>query len=207
MAEISAPLAGEISGHIFFGDRWYGFDERSMSRCRLLAILARAGERWPSMRDRLPPVINTPELRFPCEEARKFGVVDEVRERLQQGAAPDRRHRRRAGAYRGRLVAAARLEHPGGHRRPRRIRRAPRVSDRLQTATRRRTRARAAWPFPADRALRRSAVGDPHAAAGMHDRARDAMAVQFGASRLRAFLGETQQAGAIQRRPFRLRRA
>jgi phosphomannomutase len=83
MAEIGAPLAGEMSGHIFFADRWYGFDDALYAAVRLLAILARSDESIDVMRDRLPAVINTPELRFPCSEARKFAVVQEVKARLE----------------------------------------------------------------------------------------------------------------------------
>ena len=116
MAETGAPLAGEMSGHIFFADRYYGYDDALYVAVRLLGILARAGESLAEMRDRLPAVVNTPELRIPCDEARKFAVVEEVRERLRKRGRRDDRHRRGARAHRGRLVAAARLEHPGGCR-------------------------------------------------------------------------------------------
>jgi len=87
MAEIGAPLAGEMSGHIFFGDRWYGFDDALYAAVRLLGILGRSVESIAQLRDRLPAVLNTPELRFPCSETRKFEVIDEVKQRLQsQGA-------------------------------------------------------------------------------------------------------------------------
>jgi phosphomannomutase len=82
LAELSAPLAGEMSGHIFFGDGYYGFDDAIYVAVRLLDILARPGRSLAEMRDRLPTVINTPELRFACPESRKFEVVREVRERL-----------------------------------------------------------------------------------------------------------------------------
>jgi phosphomannomutase len=82
MAETGAPLAGEMSGHIFFADKWYGFDDAPYSALRLLGILARGGESLAAIRKAMPQVLNTPELRFDCDEARKFVVVDEVRERL-----------------------------------------------------------------------------------------------------------------------------
>jgi phosphomannomutase len=87
MAETGAPLAGEMSGHIFFAERYYGFDDAIYVAVRLLGILARAGESLADMLDKLPPVFNTPELRLPCEEARKFAVVEEVRERLRRRGA------------------------------------------------------------------------------------------------------------------------
>ncbi len=82
LKETGAPLAGEMSGHIFFADRYYGFDDALYAAVRLIGILSRGEESLARIRDRLPRVVNTPELRFPCEEARKFAVVDEVKERL-----------------------------------------------------------------------------------------------------------------------------
>jgi phosphomannomutase len=82
MAEIGAPLAGEMSGHIFFADGYFGFDDGLYAAIRLLSILGRAEHGLAHMLDALPRMVNTPELRFPCEEARKFAVVDEVKSRL-----------------------------------------------------------------------------------------------------------------------------
>jgi phosphomannomutase len=87
MAEIGAPLAGEMSGHIFYADRYYGYDDALYAAVRLLGVASRSGESLAQMRDRLPVVVNTPELRFPCSEARKFAVIDEVRDRLRKGGA------------------------------------------------------------------------------------------------------------------------
>ena len=83
MAEIGAPLAGEMSGHIFFADRYYGFDDALYAAIRLLGIVARwQGQTLASRRDQLPHMVNTPEMRFDCAEDRKFQVVAEVRDRL-----------------------------------------------------------------------------------------------------------------------------
>jgi phosphomannomutase len=87
LAELGAPLAGEMSGHIFFADGYYGFDDAIYVAVRLLGILSRSRDTLAEMRDRLPAVVNTPELRFACSEARKFEVVREVRERLRQVGA------------------------------------------------------------------------------------------------------------------------
>ena len=87
LAEMGAPLAGEMSGHIFFADGYYGFDDAIYVAVRLLGILARAPLSLAEMRDRLPSVVNTPELRFACPEDRKFAVVREVRERLRKAGA------------------------------------------------------------------------------------------------------------------------
>lgn len=79
MAETGAPLAGEMSGHLFFKDRYYGFDDALYAAIRLLSLLARADVPVSAMRDALPDVVNTPEIRFPCSEERKFAVVEDVK--------------------------------------------------------------------------------------------------------------------------------
>ncbi|TAN65632.1 MAG: phosphomannomutase/phosphoglucomutase [Magnetospirillum sp.] len=88
MAEIGAPLAGEMSGHIFFADRYYGFDDALYAAVRLLGIVARwERETLAHRRDRLPHMVNTPEMRFDCADERKFAVVAEVRDRLEAAGA------------------------------------------------------------------------------------------------------------------------
>jgi phosphomannomutase len=87
MAEIGAPLAGEMSGHIFFGDRWYGFDDALYVAVRTLGIVARMDRRLSDVSRELPVVVNTPELRFDCDEHRKFRVVEEVAARLRAEGA------------------------------------------------------------------------------------------------------------------------
>jgi phosphomannomutase len=87
MAEIGSPLAGEMSGHIFFNDIWYGFDDALYAAIRVLGIVSRSGTSIAAMRDRLPDVINTPELRFPCSDTRKFEVIVEVKKRLDAAGA------------------------------------------------------------------------------------------------------------------------
>ncbi len=87
MAETGALLAGEMSGHIFFADDYYGFDDAIYAGLRLLRVLARTGESLATLFDSLPVTVNTPEIRIACDEARKFGVVDEVRGRLRAGGA------------------------------------------------------------------------------------------------------------------------
>jgi phosphomannomutase len=82
MAETKAPLAGEMSGHIFFADGYFGFDDGLYAAMRLLSVVARSELSLAEMRAALPQVVNTPELRFPCAEERKFQVIEEVRERL-----------------------------------------------------------------------------------------------------------------------------
>lgn len=87
MAETGAPLAGEMSGHIFFADRYYGYDDALYAAVRLLGFLARSDKSMAEHRDSLPQPVNTPELRFPCGETRKFEVIEEVAERLRAAGA------------------------------------------------------------------------------------------------------------------------
>ncbi len=87
MAETGCPLAGEMSGHIFFNDRWYGFDDALYAAIRLLGIVARGSEKVSAIRAALPQVINTPELRFNCDDVRKFAVIEEVAGRLKAAGA------------------------------------------------------------------------------------------------------------------------
>ena len=87
MAELKAPLAGEMSGHVFFADTFYGFDDALYCGLRLLNIVANSRESLAEMRDKLPQLVNTPELRFDCAEDRKFKIVDDVKARLNQAGA------------------------------------------------------------------------------------------------------------------------
>jgi phosphomannomutase len=87
MAELGAPLAGEMSGHIFFADKWYGFDDALYAAIRLLGIVARMDGKLSAVRNALPHVVNTPELRFDCDDVRKFAVIEQVAERLRQANA------------------------------------------------------------------------------------------------------------------------
>ena len=87
MAELKAPLAGEMSGHIFFADTFYGFDDALYCGLRLLNIIATGKQSLAAMRDGLPQLVNTPELRFDTPEDRKFKVVDEVKARLKAAGA------------------------------------------------------------------------------------------------------------------------
>ena len=87
MAEVGAPLAGEMSGHVFFADTFYGFDDALYCGLRLLNIVANSPQSLADMRDDLPQPVNTPELRFDCPDADKFRIVDEVKARLLKAGA------------------------------------------------------------------------------------------------------------------------
>ncbi|HEX4260624.1 MAG TPA: phosphomannomutase/phosphoglucomutase [Acetobacteraceae bacterium] len=87
MAELGAPLAGEMSGHTFFADKWYGFDDALYTAVRLLGIVARMDGKLSDVRRALPQVTSTPEVRFDCDDTRKFAVVEEVAARLRAAGA------------------------------------------------------------------------------------------------------------------------
>ncbi|MFO1255240.1 MAG: phosphomannomutase/phosphoglucomutase [Sphingomonadaceae bacterium] len=87
MKEIGAPLAGEMSGHIFFAHQYYGFDDALYAAVRLIAASARLGKTVTELRGEMPALVNTPELRFQVDESRKFAVIDEVKARLEASGA------------------------------------------------------------------------------------------------------------------------
>jgi phosphomannomutase len=82
MAELKAPFAGEMSAHLFFADRYYGYDDALYAAVRLIEILGRSESSLADYRDSLPRVVNTPEIRLECPDERKQAVIEEVRERL-----------------------------------------------------------------------------------------------------------------------------
>ena len=87
MAETGSPLAGEMSGHIFFADRWYGFDDALYASVRMLGIVARLNGPLSDVVGALPRVVNTPELRFDCDDREKFGVIERIAARLKDEGA------------------------------------------------------------------------------------------------------------------------
>ncbi len=87
MIETGAPLAGEMSGHIFFAHNYYGFDDALYASVRLLRAIGFTGKSLAQLKDAMPVLVTTPELRFPCADTRKFGVVDEVLARLTADGA------------------------------------------------------------------------------------------------------------------------
>jgi phosphomannomutase len=84
MAETDSPLAGEMSGHIFFRHNWYGFDDAIYSAVRLIQAVRVLGGSLTALRDKMPELVNTPEMRFQVDESRKFAVIDEILDRLEQ---------------------------------------------------------------------------------------------------------------------------
>jgi phosphomannomutase len=84
LKEIGAPFAGEMSGHLFFGERWYGFDDAMYTAARLLEILSRSQNPSAEL-DALPTSFNTPELNVPCAEGEHHQVVAELLARAADG--------------------------------------------------------------------------------------------------------------------------
>jgi len=80
--EENAPLAGEMSGHIFFNDRWFGFDDAIYASARLIEILARSKDRLSTVMAGLPRTFATPEIRIYASDEVKFKIVDTVRKVL-----------------------------------------------------------------------------------------------------------------------------
>jgi phosphomannomutase len=82
MKETHAPLAGEMSGHVFFADEYYGYDDALYAAVRLIAASSRLGKSVTELKSAIPPMLNTPELRFQVDESRKFAAIAEVKQRL-----------------------------------------------------------------------------------------------------------------------------
>jgi phosphomannomutase/phosphoglucomutase len=78
MKEVQAELAGEMSGHMFFADRYFGYDDAVYASCRLLEILAATGKTITQLLRDIPKTYTTPEIRVPCPDDKKFQVVGEA---------------------------------------------------------------------------------------------------------------------------------
>ena len=90
MKETGAPLAGEMSGHIFFAEDYYdyyGFDDAQFAAVQLIRAIDLNGGSLSALKDAMPAMVNTPEMRFQVDEARKFAVIDEVLDRLETEGA------------------------------------------------------------------------------------------------------------------------
>jgi phosphomannomutase/phosphoglucomutase len=85
MKEVQAELAGEMSGHMFFADRYFGYDDAVYASCRLLEILSATGKTITELLSDLPKTYSTPEIRVPCPDAKKFQIVKEVTEYFRKG--------------------------------------------------------------------------------------------------------------------------
>ena len=106
LKETGAPLAGEMSGHVFFAERWYGFDDATYTAARLLEILSRSSD--PSaVLDALPTSFSTPELNVPCAEGEHHAVIEKLLARLARGPLFD-------GATEVLTIDGLRAEYPDG---------------------------------------------------------------------------------------------
>jgi phosphomannomutase/phosphoglucomutase len=102
LAETGAPLAGEMSGHIFFKERWYGFDDGLYTGARLLEIVSRDADPCAVL-EALPQDVSTPELKLEMEEGQPFTLVQALQD---QGQFPD--------ANRVITIDGVRAEYPDG---------------------------------------------------------------------------------------------
>jgi phosphomannomutase len=89
MKETGSPLAGEMSGHVFFADEYYGYDDALYAGIRLIAASARLGKSVTQLRGEMPAMLNTPEMRFQVDESRKFAAIQEVKDRLSTATGVD----------------------------------------------------------------------------------------------------------------------
>ena len=78
MKEENAALAGEMSGHMFFADRYFGFDDATYAACRLLEILAKSGKTISDLLSDVPKTVTTPEIRVECPDKIKFDLVEKI---------------------------------------------------------------------------------------------------------------------------------
>ncbi len=105
MKQTGALLAGEMSGHIFFKHRYFGYDDAIYAALRLMEIMAKSpaenGRRLTEIVDRLPRMVNTPEIRMACGESVKFRIIDEIKKNLGDG-------------YRYHDIDGVRIEFPDG---------------------------------------------------------------------------------------------
>lgn len=87
MKETKSPLAGEMSGHVFFADKYFGYDDGLYTAVRIMNYVAAKGIKLSDFRKSLPKLHNTPELRFDCPEARKAEVMAQVKAAVADGSA------------------------------------------------------------------------------------------------------------------------
>jgi phosphomannomutase len=88
MKETGALLAGEMSGHIFIADGYYGFDDGIYSALRVLKMIWQSGQKPAELYDDLPQTYATPEIRLDCDGTRKFQVVEDIADRLKTEGKP-----------------------------------------------------------------------------------------------------------------------
>jgi phosphomannomutase/phosphoglucomutase len=85
MREEKAALGGEMSGHIFFADRYFGYDDAIYASCRLIELLSKTDRKLTQLLQDVPKTFITPEIRVDCPDEIKFRVVEKVKEELRKG--------------------------------------------------------------------------------------------------------------------------
>jgi len=88
MAEVGALLAGEMSGHFFFKEKYYGFDDGMYAAVRLIHLLSHSPQSLAEFYEGLPSLFSTPEIRIPCENERKFQIPEDIKARLKSKGIP-----------------------------------------------------------------------------------------------------------------------
>ncbi len=89
MAEAGAKFAGEASGHIFFADEYYGYDDGLYAALRLIRLVAESGKKLSTLVDALPPLFTSPEIRIECADDKKFGVIATLQQQFPQAVTLD----------------------------------------------------------------------------------------------------------------------
>ncbi len=84
MRETKAELAGEMSGHIFFADKYFGFDDALYAAVRIINIVAKSKKPLSVLRKSLPQTFSTPEIRIECDEEKKFQIVEDLKKNLKK---------------------------------------------------------------------------------------------------------------------------
>lgn len=84
-----APFGGEMSGHVFFADRNYGYDDAPYAALRLVEIIAKTGKTIPQLLEGVPPAFNTPEIRIDTTEEKKVLIVEKMKEAFQNKPGAD----------------------------------------------------------------------------------------------------------------------
>ena len=82
MKELNSPLSGEMSGHVCYGDDFYGYDDAMYVGLRLLRILSNKNKKLSEIIDKYPKTFSTPETRFDVEEIKKFKIIEDIKKRL-----------------------------------------------------------------------------------------------------------------------------
>ena len=112
MKEEKALLGGEMSGHMFFADRYFGYDDAIYASCRLLEILSRSEKSIPELLSDVPKTSTTPEIRVDCPDDREIRAWWNGSKSLSRQGLPHRGHRRGPGPLPGRMGIGSGLEHP-----------------------------------------------------------------------------------------------